>query len=602
MEGGTSKRFPILITGAVWLLLIIAPFIWGMAPVAFQKLNSTDDYLRMVQVADFMADPSDSSFHQERLGPAWAPSEMHWTRLVDLPLAASVSFFQLFMNHEQAVYWTATFIPATLLLVLLLTVRWTAKPLTDQKTALVAIVVTALSWPMLRQFMLGGVDHHAWQILLVLGGYGCVFRTIIKPELQKLAVLAGALFAFGLAIGAEILPWVAMAALLQAWMWLFQGERHLRNGLSLGASLCATTALLFFVVRFPWEGLTHACDTISPAFIFFTASIPLFWLCVALLRGRLPEFKSRLIAASIIGLGVIAALILFIPECARGIYADVSPFVKDIWLSHVTEAQPWHLYVQKETAFGFFSLIPLAGALAGCVWACFKDPQKRILWSGYGLVIFCSLCLLMIQVRFGDFAGAMAIIPFSWFIVQAARTLKSAYISRLGHPGRLARVGMALCFFLLSLVFFLSRMDEAVLSRDSGQRASGPTCDMRDLAEVLNTLPPGAIAADIDYGPELLFRTRHRVLAAPYHRNSAGIKGAFKILSAPSNENARIALDLYEADYALVCPEWQNYWSNYRTQDRKTLYNRLLADEDLPDWLKRHELNDANAFKLFSVF
>src|SRR3546814_13508513 len=77
--------------------------------------------------------------------------------------------------------------------------------------------------------------------------------------------------------------------------------------------------------------------------------------------------------------------------------------------------------------------------------------------------------------------------------------------------------------------------DEAVASDAAGQPLDG--CEVRDVAGYLETDPqwrsPQTVLAFMDIGPELLYRTRHPVIATPYHRNGTGLSHGHPLLPPP---------------------------------------------------------------------
>ena len=60
--------------------------------------------------------------------------------------------------------------------------------------------------------------------------------------------------------------------------------------------------------------------------------------------------------------------------------------------------------------------------------------------------------------------------------------------------------------------------------------------------------PTGTVAAPIDLGAYALAETRHRVLAAPYHRNAQGNMAVYRLIDLPVDaarvEAKRLRIDL----------------------------------------------------------
>ena len=108
---------------------------------------------------------------------------------------------------------------------------------------------------------------------------------------------------------------------------------------------------------------------------------------------------------------------------------------------------------------------------------------------------------------------------------------------------------------------------------------------------------PRTVLTFLDFGPELLYRTNHRVLAGPYHRNASGILDIHDAFTTTDVLDRDRLLAEREVEWILICP----------AQDQGvfgapgSLYMSLLEDPgpgiqpvSLPEEL-------AKEFKLFAV-
>ena len=113
----------------------------------------------------------------------------------------------------------------------------------------------------------------------------------------------------------------------------------------------------------------------------------------------------------------------------------------------------------------------------------------------------------------------------------------------------------------------------------------GPaTCRRPADFAALAKLPPGLVVAPIDSGPYVLMTSGHSVIAAPYHRNTAGNGAAVAIwLAPPSEVLARLAA--IGADYLAFC----------RGAPERITFARVapdglaarLGEGEVPDYLER---------------
>jgi hypothetical protein len=145
------------------------------------------------------------------------------------------------------------------------------------------------------------------------------------------------------------------------------------------------------------------------------------------------------------------------------------------------------------------------------------------------------------------------------------------------------------------------------LSAAASAKVPEPSCRIARIAHLLNDPgAPGAtplvIAALLDRGPEILYRTRHSVVGTPYHRNAAGIWDGYRLLAAPTEEESHEIAVRRGINLLLVCPSRVERSFYTRQTGRDNLYTRL-SDGAVPPWLApvAIEPKDADGFRLFRV-
>jgi hypothetical protein len=195
------------------------------------------------------------------------------------------------------------------------------------------------------------------------------------------------------------------------------------------------------------------------------------------------------------------------------------------------------------------------------------------------------------QLRFSTFAGLLG-------LIVALATVSRVLEPRAGDTtparlGRLALTALALGGLLVSGPLLAA----ALPAQPAG--ASSSACSPWELSNdpaflALGTVPLN-IAADVDFGPELLYRTPHNVIAAPY--GSRGILDAWDLLAAPPGPAAMDLIRRREVDLILLCPAAD---PGLRPADPKgTLYEALETGQ-LPSWATEIPL-ETDGFRLFRV-
>src|SRR3546814_7325469 len=114
-------------------------------------------------------------------------------------------------------------------------------------------------------------------------------------------------------------------------------------------------------------------------------------------------------------------------------------------------------------------------------------------------------------------------------------------------------------------------------------------CKVREVASYLDSdagwgSQPQTVLAFMDVGPELLYRTRHRVIGTPYHRNGDGIFDGYRILATTDFDAARAAVDERRIDLVLLCrsPAERAFYAP--AEGEENLYT-LLEHGAPPTWL-----------------
>jgi hypothetical protein len=151
------------------------------------------------------------------------------------------------------------------------------------------------------------------------------------------------------------------------------------------------------------------------------------------------------------------------------------------------------------------------------------------------------------------------------------------------RESRTLRHGLgALLLLLLSLPMVWTIMLGSILKRDEQRSESAPEGLVHCLSPAyfapLAALPPGMVAASSNLGAHLLRFTGHRVLAAPYHRNQAGLLAQLEIAQAPPAE-AEELLRAAGIDYLALCLEDPEYSGGAPGGAEARLFFALQAGE-----------------------
>ncbi len=362
-----------------WLIICGSYLRLYSGSIHWFSLGDTDDNMRYLQVRDWLNGQSWWDLSQHRMDPPRG-ANIHWSRLVDLPIAALMLFFRLFMSPMEADKLALGVAPLIPLLPLMLALAFIARRLTRPRPDgaggawsdhgwFVAMLLPLGTQMGLGMFMPMRVDHHGWQLALTATALaGLVDRQMgarrhCRGRLQRSirghrhgdAGLSGRR---GRTDRAALVFKDGAARRLQPY------------ALSLGG----TTALgyAFFA---SYANRQPVCDALSPSgracwcwrlgCCCSSRSCP----CAA---GRSASLPPPLPAPSWRG------FFYFVwPQCLTGVY-QISPELQRSWLAYIREAKP--LMAQSRASAVPMTAIPAVGllcALIGC-WS------ARAITSGSG--------------------------------------------------------------------------------------------------------------------------------------------------------------------------------------------------------------------------
>lgn len=583
MKQSTRSTFavrPSPLGDGVWIgvaVVLIAAAIGLSAPLADlgPAWQDPDSILRLVEVRDFLAGAGWSDLMQPRMGPDGV--FMHWSRLADLPIAALVLLAEPFAGRAGAELFAVAVWPPLLMIPFAFGVASTAHAIGGLRAALIALTLTFLSPMVTGLFVPGRIDHHNLQAAALAL---CLAGLVRAERSPRAAAAAGVAAAFSLAIGLELMPALLAAAGCLALTWVVQGERW-RKGLvafsaSFGVSIVAATVLTVAPDR--WS--IPVCDALSPAYAAIGGAGGLLMaLGVGFARSRPGDGAAGLLlrAGTVIGVAclLVTATALTYPECLAGPYGQVDPRLHAIFLDHVEEAQSLRQILAYDPleALGPYAASLLA--LAFAVPILVADPKRR----GAPLLLLTALLAAttavgLVQVR--GMAAAQIVGAILGGVIAAG------FAARTNGRDDLGAIALRLSFLPLAPLLWLA-VGLLASEEETAAASTAPSAEScrTDFAATLAGLPPGLVASTTNFGSFLLFATPHRVLSAPYHRNTDGLVIGHAIVAGPDPEQAARQAGV---DYVAVCRAEEDV-SLYRSMAPDGLFPRIVAGER-PGWLE----------------
>lgn len=542
----------------------------------------TDDATRAVQVRAWLNGQAWYDLGIARMDPP-AGVFMHWSRVVDAPLAALVVLAKPFLGADVAERFARLSFPALLFVALLLATGWAATVLGGARARVAAIVLCFLGAPFLGQFIAGRIDHHAPQILLLVlmtGGALAAF----DPGRAGYAALAAVCAALSLAISLENLPFIVVIAVAFPILFVVRGAQARPALLWFSGALAPSLAILFLATVGPAHRLDGACDAFSIAHLAAGGAGSVALIALALLAPGLRSFGARAIATIVCAPLPFLALIAVAPRCLGDPFVGLDPLVRDMWLRHVGEVEPLSSFLRTHLWAGLAMLVPMVCAALTAVAGVLRE--RGVARARYVLLaVLVVMTLAMTQWGIRTFSSGLPLVA----IVAAPLVCRSGDRFE-SSVTRYAAVALG-CLPFAPLALALALPADAAPSDHRTLACLTPQA----LAPVA-TLPPGRILAPIDAGAHLLAFTPHSVFGAPYHRNNEGNRLVLDAMLA-TPDAARAIVARSGATYVAICAEEdQARLMAGRAPDG--LAAALLADR-IPDWLAPVSLPSPQ--KLFRV-
>jgi len=556
---------------------------WGQ--VRWLSLGDTDDNMRLMQVRAWLDGQGWYDLRQYRMNPP-AGFDIHWSRIVDLPIAGLILFFRLFTSNSWAERLACGIAPLLPLSIAMLGIGATVRRL-----------IHPLAWPLAILFLVGAtatmlmymperIDHHGWQLAML----SLTLAGLCDPKARRGGALVGIASAVSLSIGLELLPYAAMAGAIIALRWVW--DRAEAPRLAVYALTLGGGSTLGFALFASNANQAMRCDALTP--VWLSVMIAAGMLLFLLARFGPASRGVRLALAVAAGAAIVIGFALMFPQClARP--EGVSPELQRNWLNNVREAKPIYKHSWRTgVAIATLPVIGLLGALFAA-WRARRRPSA-IGWVAVALFTTFAVLMLLWQVRAGPAAQMLAVpggVALAWVIVPRL----------LGHGSMLVRVlGTAGALVIVSGFFVGIALKYVPVGKPKGyeKRVNMATgnCLRTTVLLALNKYPAQTIFTFVDMGPRLITITHHNAIAGPYHRNGAAILDVQHAFGRTPDE-AHAIIKRHGATLLLLCPNAAES-TNYKARSPNGFYAQMAKNE-VPAWLTPLPLPRNSPLRLFKV-
>lgn len=583
------KAYPLVPAIAVAAFVIFVHGAWwvaGDAVVVYGNLVDGDSYARLLRVTRLI---DTGAWFDSSLPRANAPfgGSLHWTRLFDILLLAIALPLSAVFGFEDALFRAGVIISPILHVMAALALAWAARPLIGRAGGYVAGALTTVQFGIVGYATVGHADHHVLFALLAIGAFGFMLRALAASGPGWAAGLA---LAAGIWVGPEALIVTGLCLAVGGLAWLADEEGGAGLNVSLALGLTLGLILAVLVERGPgfWDA---GYDRVSIVHVTGAALVLAFWTAVRAWSRSWPG-PARLAAAATGAAGAGAVLWALFPKVVLGPMGDVDPALLPI-IADISEFAP----VRDFPRF----LVYLGGALIAVPWSLWR---LRTHWAGPGRWGWCLaaaalavyLALAVNWIRGSMYVGIFVAV----FVADLICRLEARPARRRGALG-------SLTFVFSAVVLAVGPLAAGVagVAAENGEDPQ-PRCPIQEMSRYLNGdewgQSPRTILASPNFGPELLYRTPHRVIGTLHHPNAAGILDSIAILGGTDEARTLDSIRRRQIDLIMICVHGGGDGYIRGRDDNRILYRRLV-DGNLPPWARAVRLPSSlsGAILLFEI-
>jgi hypothetical protein len=600
-----------LVTFGFWIAVAIVLWIQKANAIHWFALSDTDDNMRFDQVRDWLAGQGWYDLRQYRMNPPGGFS-IHWSRLCDLPLAALILIFKPIVGTQLAYRWACAIAPMIPLLLAMMMLAATVRRLVGKRAYVLALPLLMCAGDAMGMWAPLRIDHHGWQLAFLM----TTVAGLTEPDKRRSGIMIAVSSALSLAIGLEMLPYVAFAGAAVALHWAWDAAETPRMR-SYGASLAVATVLCFliFASNDNWHPV---CDVLSPVWMTTVAAAALLLVAVSFVPAPHPAARLALVLAA--G-GIAGAIYVFgFPQCFGHRLEGIPEEADRLWLSHVSEARS--ILLHPISTGVPMAALPFVGMI-GSIIAIARRLGTRAAaeWLPVTLFAIFATALLFWQIRTAPSAEMLAVPGATYIAIRGFVRLRDS-------ENMLVRVlGPVAAFVVASGLLFTVALDQVparftglrfneLWAMTTGQRkwpavpqpGGKPRPDLTKRANRLcptipalapiGQLPPATFFTLIDNGPRLITLTHHSAVAGPYHRNWQAILDTEHAFRGTPDQAHAIML-AHHAQYLLLCPHMSES-TIYQAEAPQGFYAKLQTGWT-PNWLARQPLPANSPYQLWKI-
>ena len=390
--------------------------------------------------------------------------------------------------------------------------------------------------------------------------------------------------------------------------WILGNDEIVIKLLIYSISLFVTVVMALLIEKGFYAFSEVHYDQISIVYVLAIGLNVFLWAIIYIWQNLVNIPVNKLYRFSLlIFMGFLSGIIIniFFPEFFLGPLHGVDELYRRNRLAYINELQP---------------IFSLSGFLSDS-WL--KESSKFLLWIGLiipafpmlfifllrrenpnkpfwvfitlGSLVFCPLAIG--QIRWAPYLVIFIIPAYAWLVALIIDNIQWKAPGQLYYILRLSVLGVFIfCFYVPTSILAVVENEDSISFTSSTLK---PMCDYLDNTNKWGNQPKNVLA-NPDFGPEILYRTKHNVFSIPNHRIQKGFTDTYRIFSASDSYSAFKIVKERGIDLILICPAYSEH-KFYQNENSKAPFYDQLHEQRLPDWLRSVSL-PSELSKNFSLF
>ena len=569
---------------AITAVLLKKPY--NIILAGYGTLQDPDSYMRLVRIQEAL-DQGHWFGHVVSRDASGFGIVIHWSHLLDGIILMLSSVLKLMLAPEKALLWAGVITNFLSVGLLGAKCAWAVAPLAQRKWLWIAAFGVATAAPVVAYAQFGTVTHHVLLFTLAVGAWGAGGRAAFGSV--RWGGLAGLFAGIGIWLSPEAMPFGLMAFGAIVLSWAIRPAPRVTLALAAYGSAFLATIAFGLLIDPPHGGrAAPQLDRLSVVFLCLAVIVcAVSWLPRMLAAIRL-SVPARFAVAGLSSMGGAMLWLILFPGYLSGLNGLMTPEEASAFFPSIQEMQPIN------TA-SLFAACALPGILA--VIAAFGYAQRQrdilplMLWVFAGLCATVCVTLSLFHVRFSSYAVAGAAMVLPVLLSHAGTSIPQPW-RQLVRPGLVAAF---LCAPPVLALMLSSKTDGEASRMSSAYQAQ---CSMQTLTRMLAPYPGTVVLANVDDGPELLYRTRVKIVGSLYHSGIHGFMLLNAAWAAADLDHVPDELRTTSAQFVVLCPGVPP--KNMSSGHRATLFERLDS-RDPPAWLHRVAGEPDSGWTLYEV-